>query len=681
VERWLAVQYKRAEAANVPPGGGKEWFAEMFCSREGWMDVSFDDFKASWLESVTAGNPTTVQLGQGFAHKIVSQWLDIDDDSLDVTYCDGSGDGGIDIAVLDRAGPISADEEPEGDTWYLVQSKFGSAFAGTGTLLAEGQKLIETLDGNRTNLSSLTRGVLEKLRNFRASATERDQICLVYATVDPLTPEQQRTLDYVRAMGRDKLGALFDVSAISVRTIYDDQAEETELARRRHLTFGFNGHLTQAGNDLLVGSVSLTDLYSFLKAYRTRTGTLDQLYEKNIRRFLGGRIKVNKGIQTTLREAPEKFGLFNNGITITVSDFNIAGSGTYDLVEPYVVNGCQTTRSIWEVLSSKLDAGGSGTNPQLDAWRARAEKGCVVAKVAKVGSEGEALLQDITRYTNSQTAVRERDFVAINQGFKTWHRELADPYNLYLEIQRGGWDSQRAIQRQDLAGRRFSRFASALDLTKVYGAGWLAEPGLAFGKNPPFLPNGSVFTRMTAELPGERPFGARDLYAAYLVFESGKRKGFGRGGITARRQTKFLYYFVFINLLRDVLQKQQLPSGLRETTDAVIRLLGSENDAGKLLEEMAAALIDNYLTESNEISVFHEEKFRDPNGFNFDLNAFLKWEQLGRSLNQTGCLQAQLHFQKQFMGMSQAGAHTARKMIADHLMQAAPAHENPGTTA
>jgi hypothetical protein len=44
---------------------------------------------------------------------------------------------------------------------------------------------------------------------------------------------------------------------------------------------------------------------------------------------------------------------------------------------------------------------------------------------------------------------------------------------------------------------------------------------------------------------------------------------------------------------------------------------------------MAAALIDNYLTESNENSVFHEEKFRDPNGFNFDLNGFLKWEQLG----------------------------------------------------
>lgn len=635
------------------------------------MDVSFKDFKDTWLDSVTADDPTTVQLGHRFANKIVSQWLDIDDESLEVTYCDGSGDGGIDIAVLERGGPTSSDEDPEGDTWYLIQSKYGSAFAGSGTLLSEGQKLIDTLSGNRPNLSSLATGLLEKLTNFRGSASERDQIRLVYATVDPLTPEQQRTLDYVRAMGRDKLGPLFDVSAISVRTIYDAQAEETELAARRHLTFELNGHLNQAGSDLLVGSVSLTDLYAFLKAYRTRTGTLDQLYEKNVRRFLGGRVKVNKRMQETLRDAPERFGLFNNGITITVQDFSVAGSGNYSLVEPYVVNGCQTTRSIWEVLASKLDAGGSGKNAELDAWRSRAEKGCVVTKIAKVGNQGEALLQDITRFTNSQNAVRERDFVAINQGFKTWHRELADKYALYLEIQRGGWDSQRAIQKQNPAGPQFSRSASALDLSKVYGAGWFAEPGLAFGKNPPFLPNGSVFTRMIAERPGERVFGARDLYAAYRLFDSGKRMGFGRGGSNARRQTKFLYYFVLINLLRDALQKEQLASGLADTTEAIIRLFENQNDSGKLLEEMAAALIDNYLTESNENSVFRENKFRDPNGFNFDLNGFLKWEQLGRDLSQTGCLQAQLHFQKQFMGMSQSGARTARKMIADHLAQTA----------
>ena len=66
--------------------------------------------------------------------------------------------------------------------------------------------------------------------------------------------------------------------------------------------------------------------------------------------------------------------------------------------------------------------------------------------------------------------------VAINQGFKNWHRELAENrYDVYLEIQRGGWDSQRAIQKQNPEGRQFSPFASALDLTKVYGAGYVPD--------------------------------------------------------------------------------------------------------------------------------------------------------------------------------------------------------------
>jgi hypothetical protein len=77
------------------------------------MDVSFEDYRSSWLDSVTEGSPTTVQLGHRFAHKIASQWLDVDDDTLEVTYCDGSGDGGIDILVLDRAGLVNPDEEPE----------------------------------------------------------------------------------------------------------------------------------------------------------------------------------------------------------------------------------------------------------------------------------------------------------------------------------------------------------------------------------------------------------------------------------------------------------------------------------------------------------------------------------------------------------------------------------------
>ena len=65
------------------------------------------------------------------------------------------------------------------------------------------------------------------------------------------------------------------------------------------------GNFSPSGEDLLVGAIPLLDLYNFLSDYRNKTGDLDQIYEKNVRRFLGSRGKVNKGMKKTLLETPE----------------------------------------------------------------------------------------------------------------------------------------------------------------------------------------------------------------------------------------------------------------------------------------------------------------------------------------------------------------------------------------
>src|SRR5690348_13295332 len=107
---------------------------------------TFSDFKERWLEEVLADNPSTTELGHRFARKLISQWLDVSEDSDDLVYCDGAGDGGIDIAYLERE-QDSKEEGVKGDTWYLVQSKYGAA--SQGKLLEEAEKVIETLEGER----------------------------------------------------------------------------------------------------------------------------------------------------------------------------------------------------------------------------------------------------------------------------------------------------------------------------------------------------------------------------------------------------------------------------------------------------------------------------------------------------------------------------------------------------
>ena len=190
-------------------------------------NIPFDRFQEEWLSEVTAGNPNTVQLGHRFAYKLVTQWLEIDGASEDLVYCDGSGDGGIDIAYLNRG-----DDEDESDaanlghTWYLIQSKYGTAFAGEGTLIQEGRKVIDTLDGQRQRLSSLAEELV--LANFRRLASQHDRMILVFATVAPLTDDERRALDDVRTLGRSRIGTLFDVEAVSLQTIYQRVLEGGE---------------------------------------------------------------------------------------------------------------------------------------------------------------------------------------------------------------------------------------------------------------------------------------------------------------------------------------------------------------------------------------------------------------------------------------------------------------------
>ena len=631
--------------------------------------VTFEQFKKEWLSTITEGNPSTVALGRQFAAKLVMQWLDIGEAPEDLIFCDGSGDGGIDVAYLYR-GETHQDDSASGstgDTWFLVQSKYGSAFAGIGTLLTEAQKVIDTLDGHRANLSSLAQGLLERITTFRNSTSGLDRIILVFGTVDPLNEEEKRALTDVRAMGRSRLGPLFDAEAVSVYSIYQRNLEEL-AAQDIHTKVKIAGNLVPSGNDLLVGSVSLLNLYDFLKEYRSITEDLDQLYEKNVRRFLGSRGKVNKGVQQTLRDSPENFGLFNNGITIVVEEFRTIDEHHFELEEPFIVNGCQTTRTIWEVCHQRLEAGGTGQNPELDGWRARASTGIVVTKIARVGSDGEALLQDITRYTNSQNAVREKDFLALTSDFRTWAKQMAETHGIYLEIQRGGWDSRRALQRQRPQIEQFTESANAFDLLKVYGAAWLGEAGTAFRSNIAFVPDGVLFKRIVENLDGEETFGIDDLFAAYKLQKSAEGYNFGRGAEKGtRRQTRFLFFMVVFELRHDVMVRAGKPTSRKDETRAFVRLCEpSAEGALKSLLDASADVIDEYLTDGTEDCLFLEPAFK--NDFLNDLNAFLKWDMLGRSEEATPRFRSLLAGTKRTMGRRGNDGQSPRELITSALL-------------
>lgn len=77
--------------------------------------IDFEAFLAEWLTEVRAGSPSTVELGRRFAQKLFAQWQDVDASSSDIVYCDGAGDGGIDLAYLDRGEDDAPTECPCGE--------------------------------------------------------------------------------------------------------------------------------------------------------------------------------------------------------------------------------------------------------------------------------------------------------------------------------------------------------------------------------------------------------------------------------------------------------------------------------------------------------------------------------------------------------------------------------------
>ncbi len=593
--------------------------------------VSYEQFREEWLAEINDDNLSPLDKGRRFGSKLITQWLGVTTDDDDFIICDGSGDGGIDIAYLKRADTdtgVRDDNSEEGDTWYLIQSKYGTSFSGIDTILEEGSKVIATLQGENQHLSQDTQQLLQKLDLFRQQMSDADRIVMVFATTDPIAQQDRQALDNIRIIGRERIIRNFDVDEVSLQTIWEALPD----VEQKRLSVPLKGQFVEQSSGLLVGTVSLPDLLDFMKSYQMQTGDLNQLYEKNVRQFLGGRRKINRGIAKTLTENPEKFGLYNNGITIVVSGYSKPpNDSVVAMDDPYVVNGCQTTKTIWQVLDPIFNAGGTGQDNAHNAWKERVGRGGVVAKIVR---SDEAEITNITRFTNSQNSVRERDFIALNSGFQNWKTAMEDDYQIFLEIQRGGTEARKAWEKQHPDQPKFNDYVNAFDLIKVYGAGWMESPGLAFGKNDPFLPGNSVYERIVSRQNDVVIFGAQDLYAAYKVKCIADGIGFGRNADRlSRRQSRFLFYYIIMRMLANVIlltPELHCPTVTASVlTDAVHKLTVPEAKAQlDMLRIGAVTLIDQYLTIGTENSAHSEHAVMETH--NGDLNAFLKSENLGK---------------------------------------------------
>lgn len=140
-----------------------------------------------------------------------------------------------------------------------------------------------------------------------------------------------------------------------------------------------------------------------------------RILEANVRSFLSQTGKVNKGIRDTLRDQPERFMAYNNGIVIIADEASFSktldgGPGIGWLKGMQIVNGGQTTASMF--FSKKK-------TPSIDLTSVRVPAKIIILRNSDPAQE-EALIADISRYANSQNAVKQSDL----SSNKPYHVEL-----------------------------------------------------------------------------------------------------------------------------------------------------------------------------------------------------------------------------------------------------------------
>lgn len=184
-----------------------------------------------------------------------------------------------------------------------------------------------------------------------------------------------------------------------------------------------------------------------------------RLLERNVRSFLQVKGQVNKGIRDTLKDEPEMFLAYNNGISVTAESVEIArdenGKPSITKIrDMQIVNGGQTTASIFNAQKDKkINADLANVSVQMKL------------SVIEDATEMDKIVPRISAFANTQNKVQVADFSA-NDPFHRKIEELSrviwapaqggsKPQNWFYERARGQYSDMLARETTSLRRKQF----------------------------------------------------------------------------------------------------------------------------------------------------------------------------------------------------------------------------------
>lgn len=350
-----------------------------------------------------AGEREMAFLSRALAAYSLMLLCDTDESTAGAAVTDGFNDGGIDLVHFDSNNGIL----------YLAQSKWIDD--GNGSIGQDDcQKLLSGCrDVVNLRMKQLNDRIREREPDLRAAVESTDVrivLMLAYSGTQPLSAHVHKDIEQFLQEMNDP-SEVFSVEAFNQEQIYNGVAGHAQ----RH-SINLEVLLYQWGHiDLpysaFYGQVDATTVAQWWKEHGRN------LFARNIRNFKGS-TDVNNSITSTLKDQPEHFWYFNNGITILCSRVQkqvLGGashdSGVFECQGVNIVNGAQTVGVIGMI-------GESLTKPL--------EQARVLVRLISLDQCPEGFDKGVTRATNTQNRIDNRDFAALDPN----QRRLASEFLL-----------------------------------------------------------------------------------------------------------------------------------------------------------------------------------------------------------------------------------------------------------
>ena len=304
------------------------------------------------------------------------------------------------------------------------------------------------------------------------------------------------------------------------------------------------------------------------------------------------RTKINKNLKRTLENSANNVFYYNNGITIVASDFEINGEEV-KLTEPQIVNGAQTSQTIFEYLPLITNVKGE-------------------IQVTIIKESNATARQDITQFRNSQNAVKGKDLISL-QSYHTGIRGQMKNFGFYYETQAGGWlymkpQEQSLYKGHDVYSKYFQKGHEnkiiAKDAIQAMVAGIFENPTQPYSSIASFMPNGRHYPEIFNYKLRE---DYRLLLYPYLVKCYGETLGYGDSEAKPeqKRYARLLFVTAYFKILSEDILKKDL-NKLKQNPELMEPIFKNFEINEKLLKLTNEAM-EYYFTRSREYYEEHEE--------------------------------------------------------------------------